>query len=137
MRPGPAALLLFLLFVACALWQFLIVDACFVPYILNGAKACARSGSPESPTWSALVLLALNAAVTFMVVRASDSHSWLAVLGNATIAIVLVRATWLIGRDLFPINAISARDLQIVLTCVAGAAMGLSAANAFPNRRNR
>lgn len=137
MRPGPAALLLFLLFLASALWQFVIVDPCFLPYLLNGAGGCQATSPLGSATMSETVLLALNAAVTFVVVRFSRSCSWLAVLGNAAIAIVLVRATWVIGRDASAGFEVDAIELKVFAAALVGAAAGLLMVAGFLARSPR
>lgn len=133
MRPGPAALLLFLMFLASALWQFFLVDICFIPYLLGEGATCGATSPIRDTTLSALVLLAMMATVTFIVVRGSRSRSWLAVLGNAAVAIVLVRATWLMGRDAFAGFSLGAEP-QIVLGALAGATAGLLMAEGFVRR---
>ena len=115
MRPGPAALLLFLLFVACALWQFVLVDICFLPDLLDRPEGCQAASPLAAMSKPALVLLGLTALVTIVIVRASGEGSWLAVLGNAVTAIVLVHATWLAGREMMPTIEIAARELEIAL----------------------
>lgn len=130
MRPGPAALLLFLMFLASALWQFVLVDICFIPYLLGEGATCGATSPIRDTTLSVLVLLAMIATVTFIVVRGSRSRSWLAVLGNAAVAIVLVRATWLMGRDAFAGFSLGAEP-QIVLGAIAGATAGLLMAEGF------
>lgn len=137
MRPGPAALLLFLLFLASALWQFVLVDPCFLPFLTNGAGSCEAASPLGNSTMSALVLLALNAAVTFGVVRVSRSRSWMAVLGNAAIAMVLVRATWVLGRDLSAAFEADAQELKIFAAALAGAAAGLLMVEGFLDRSPR
>ena len=134
MRPGPAALLLFLMFLASALWQFVLVDICFIPYLLGEVATCGALSPIRDTTLSALVLLALIATVTFIVVRGSRSRSWLAVLGNAAVAIVLVRATWLIARDASAGFGLDGQDPQILLAALAGATAGLLMAEGFVRR---
>lgn len=134
MRPGPAALLLFLMFLASALWQFALVDLCFIPHLLEAAEPCRAASPIQDTTLSALVLFAMIATVTFAVIRASRSRSWMAVLGNATVAIVLVRATWLIGRDVLAGFGVGGPEPQIVLAALAGAAAGLLMAEGFVRR---
>lgn len=134
MRPGPAALLLFLLFLACAVWQFVLVDVCFLPDLLGRPEGCRAASPLAAMSKPALVLLALTALVTIVIVRTSGEGSWFAVLGNSVTAIVLVRATWLAGREVMPSIEIGARELEIALWAVAGAAMGLSVASGFRRR---
>jgi hypothetical protein len=134
MRPGPAALLLFLMFLASALWQFVLVDLCFIPHLLEAAEPCRAASPIQDTTLSALVLFAMIATVTFAVIRGSRSRSWMAVLGNAAVAIVLVRATWLSGRDALAGFSLSGQEPQIVLAAIAGATAGSLMAEGFARR---
>ena len=134
MRQGPAALLLFLLFLAGALWQFVLVDICFLPYLLDGAGACRAHSPLADTTLAALILLAMYALVTWVVVRVSRSRSWLAALGNAAVSIMLVRATWLVARGATTDLAFDEHQLQILLAALAGAAAGLWMADGFVRR---
>jgi hypothetical protein len=134
MRQGPAALLLFLLFLAGALWQFVLVDICFLPYLLDGAGSCEAHSPLADTTLAALVLLAMYAVVTWVVVRESRSRSWLAALGNAVVSIMLVHATWLIARESTMDFTFDEHELRIVLAALAGAAAGLLMADGYVRR---